>query len=196
MECDMLTINKDDIVNVDEVPLTAEEKANLKLLNIRDGTLISVVDKKKLVGSLVLPDSVTEIGEEVFSGCTGLTHVVIPDSVTKIREEIFHNCSSLTSVVLPRSITEIGEEAFSCCTSLTKITIPDSVREICWAAFYGCTSLTSVVIPDSVTAISEDAFTDINLDAHFIVSSESVKNLLRDCGSGIRDEQIIVKQKL
>ena len=52
------------------------------------------------------------------------------------------------------------------------------------------------MIPDSVTAISEDAFTDINLDAHFIVSSESVKNLLRDCGSGIRDEQIIVKQKL
>ena len=120
----------------------------------------------------------------------------MPDSVTTIREEGFHHCSSLTSVVLPRGITEIGEEAFSCCSSLTKITIPDDVREICWAAFYGCTSLTSVVIPDSVTAISEDAFTDINLDAHFIVSSESVKNLLRDCGSGIRDEQIIVKQKL
>lgn len=192
----MLTINKDDIASVDELSLTAEEKANLKLLNIRDGTLISVVDKKKLVGSLVLPDSVTEIGNRAFSGCIGLTGIVIPDSVTKIREEIFHNCSSLTSVVLPRSITEIGEEAFSCCTSLTKITIPDSVKEICWAAFSGCTSLTSVVIPDSVTAISEDAFTDINLDAHFIVSSESVKNLLRDCGSGIRDEQIIVKQKL
>ena len=46
MECDMPAINKDDIVNVDELPLTAEEKTNLKLLNIRDGALISVVDKK------------------------------------------------------------------------------------------------------------------------------------------------------
>ena len=46
MECDMLTTNKDDIASVDELLLTAEEKANLKLLNIRDGTLISVVDKK------------------------------------------------------------------------------------------------------------------------------------------------------
>ena len=42
----MPAINKDDIVNVDELPLTAEEKTNLKLLNIRDGALISVVDKK------------------------------------------------------------------------------------------------------------------------------------------------------
>ena len=71
----MPATNKDDIASVDKLPLTAEEKTNLKLLNIRDGTLISVVDKKKLVGSLVLPDSVNEIGEEVFSGCTGLTHV-------------------------------------------------------------------------------------------------------------------------
>jgi len=46
MECDMLAINKDDIASVDELPLTAEEKANLKLLNIRDGKLISVADKK------------------------------------------------------------------------------------------------------------------------------------------------------
>lgn len=65
MECDMPAINKDDIASVDELSLTVEEKANLKLLNIRDGILVSVVDKKKLVGSLVLPDSVTEIGEEV-----------------------------------------------------------------------------------------------------------------------------------
>ena len=108
MGCDMLTINKDDIASVDELSLTAEEKANLKLLNIRDGTLISVVDKKKLVGSLVLPDSVTEIGEEVFSGCTGLTHVVIPNSVTKIGGGAFNECSSLTSVAIPDSITEIS----------------------------------------------------------------------------------------
>lgn len=46
MECDMPATNKDNIASVDELLLTAEESANLKLLNIRDGTLISVVDKK------------------------------------------------------------------------------------------------------------------------------------------------------
>jgi len=90
MECDMPATNKDDIASVDELLLTAEEKANLKLLNIRDGTLISVVDKKKLVGSLVLPDSVTEIGEEVFSGCTGLT---------AIGEKAFDNCREIVGLV-------------------------------------------------------------------------------------------------
>ena len=109
----MLTINKDDIVSVDELLLTAEEKANLKLLNIRDGTLISVVDKKKLVGSLVIPDSVTEIGDNAFYDCTGLTNVVIPSTVTVIGEYAFSGCSGLVSVVISDSVTEIKSEAFS-----------------------------------------------------------------------------------
>ena len=38
---------------IDESPLTAEEKANLDLLEITDGILTGVIDEEKLVGSLV-----------------------------------------------------------------------------------------------------------------------------------------------
>ena len=129
----------------------------------------------------MIPDSVTEICESAFSGCTSLTSITIPDSVmsiarftfyycanlksikipnsvTNIGESAFGGCTSLTSITIPNSVTDIDTNTFSGCTSLTSITIPNSVTEIGWWAFYGCTSLTSITIPNSVTNIGESAF--------------------------------------
>ena len=39
-------------------------------------------------------------------------HVVIPDSVTSIGDSAFWGCSSLTSVTIPDSVTSIGDWAF------------------------------------------------------------------------------------
>ena len=103
-------------------------------------------------------DFVFSEDKKILEECTNkeITEVVIPDNVTKIGSEAFSGCESLTSVVIPDSVTEIGNGAFQFCTSLTSVIIPNSVTEISREAFYGCESLTSVVIPDSVTAIVEE----------------------------------------
>ena len=108
--------------------------------------------------SLVIPDSVTNIGDYAFSGCRSLTDIVIPDSVTNIGDYAFWNCRSLTDIVIPDSVTNIGDYAFWNCRSLTDIVIPNSVTSIGESAFYECSSLTEVVIPDSVTSIGDKAF--------------------------------------
>ncbi len=108
--------------------------------------------------SIVIPNSVTLIGDDAFSSCRGLTSIVIPDSVTSIGDSTFSRCSGLTSIVIPDSVTLIGDDAFAYCSGLTSIVIPDSVTHIGSEAFYSCSKLTSIVIPDSVTSIGEYAF--------------------------------------
>jgi len=108
--------------------------------------------------SVVIPNSVTEIGTRAFRYCYGLTSVTISNSVTEIGAETFAGCTGLTSVTIPNSVTKIGQNAFSYCTGLTSVSIPNSVTEILFGAFYDCTGLTSVDIPNSVTYL--DGFTN------------------------------------
>ena len=69
----------------------------------------------KEVKDLVIPNTVTCIGDFAFQGCTGLTSITIPNSVTSINMDAFSGCSSLTSITIPNSVTNIGEFAFANC---------------------------------------------------------------------------------
>lgn len=63
-----------------------------KGFKIRKGVL------KQYVGSspdVIIPDTVTTIGEQAFEGCSFLTSVSIPNSVTVIEYAAFRGCSSL-----------------------------------------------------------------------------------------------------
>ena len=128
-----------------------------------DGIVYSGNELHKYYGvasTLVIPDSVTSIGDYAFSNCSSLESVVIPDSVTSIGWDAFRDCSSLTSIVIPDSVTSIAGDAFEGCSSLESVVIPDSVTSIGGSAFRDCSSLTSVVIGDSVTSIGDWAFRD------------------------------------
>ena len=116
------------------------------------------IDNCSNLTSIIIPDSVTRIGDYAFEDCTSLTSITIPDSVTSIGDNAFHKCTSLTSVTIPESVTSIGSSAFEYCTSLTDVTIPNSVTSIGGSAFSGCTGLTSITIPESVTSIGNYAF--------------------------------------
>ncbi len=140
------------------------------------------------VKDLIIPNSLTSMGNYAFSGCSGLTSVTIPNSVTNIGESVFYGCSGLTSVIIPESVTSIGNQAFYNCSSLTQIEINSNtivnstnystsmsfknifgeqvtkyiigkdVTGIGAYAFSGCSGLTSITIPKSVTNIGESAF--------------------------------------
>lgn len=131
--------------------------------------------------------SVTSIGNEAFSGCTGLTDITIPESVTSIGNKAFSGCTGLTDITIPEAVTSIGAEAFYCCTGLTKVaynaiecsgegfyhypyhwlrgcsnlkevTIGESVKTLPDWIFFGCKGLTDITLSESVTSIGEEAF--------------------------------------
>ena len=66
---------------------------------------------------------VREIGEEAFRDCD-LTTVTLPDGLTTIGDDAFSGCHSLTTVTLPDGLTTIDDYAFFWCVSLTAITLP------------------------------------------------------------------------
>ena len=107
---------------------------------------------------MIIPDSVTSIGNSAFYNCTSLTSVTIGNSVTSIGDSAFNHCTSLTSVTIGNSVTSIGSYAFGSCSGLTSVTIPDSVTSIGSTAFYNCSGLTSITIGNSVTSIDSYAF--------------------------------------
>ncbi|MDE5799822.1 MAG: leucine-rich repeat domain-containing protein, partial [Paramuribaculum sp.] len=133
------------------------------------------------ITDLVIPESVTAIGNYTFNGCSYLTSITIGNSVTTLGVEAFKECSSVTSVVMGASVETISSSsAFDRCTpttltiltdrleswsylprtNLQEVVIGDNVTIIPESAFSGCSGLSALTIPESITAIGNNAFKD------------------------------------
>ncbi|MBP3494995.1 MAG: leucine-rich repeat protein [Clostridia bacterium] len=139
------------------------------------------------ITSIIIPDSITSLGDCVFEGCTSLiyneldngcylgsetnpymvlvkakdatiTSCTVSDTAKFVCDSAFNGCTLLESVAISSSVTKIGNAAFFNCAKLTSITMPEGVTEIGYNAFYGCTQLASMTIPNSVTMIGQSAF--------------------------------------
>jgi hypothetical protein len=74
-------------------------------------TINGAFQNRSAITAVIIPDSVTSIGERAFLGCTGLTSIRLPDSLTSIGERAFEN-TGLTSITLPDGLINIGSRAF------------------------------------------------------------------------------------
>ncbi len=135
------------------------------------------------VTELSIPNTITEIKEDAFKGCEGLTKVIIPNSVTSIGYDAFYNCSSLADVVIPNSVISIDTDAFGNTAwynnqpagmvyagqvaykyrgympEKTQITLREGTKGIASQCFSDyCSNLTSIYIPNTVITIGYRAF--------------------------------------
>jgi hypothetical protein len=102
--------------------------------------------------SIIIPNSVTNIGNYAFSGCLSLSNVIIGNSVVAIGNS-FQGCSSLTSMIIPNSVVTIGY-AFQTCYGLTNITIGSGALSILVGAFDHCPRLTAINVDANNPAYS------------------------------------------
>ena len=123
----------------------------------KDGRKLLKVPKE-LSGAYSVKEGTRVICNCAFFCCRSLSDIVIPSSVTSIGNRAFLSCLSLSKIVIPSSVTSIGDSAFFWCRSLSDIVIPSSVTSIGNRAFLSCLSLSKIVIPSSVTSIGKSAF--------------------------------------
>ena len=106
---------------------------------------------------VILPNSIESFGPGAFARCYGLTSLRLPEGFTALSERMFYDCTGLTTIEIPSSVTRIEKSAFGL-SYITHINIPESVTYIGESAFESCTRLTSIDIPNSVTEIGPSAF--------------------------------------
>ena len=196
-------------------PTSSQTTSTTAASSVRFPAGITVIESEAhyfsgLTGSLVIPNTVTVIGERAFAD-NRLTSVTIPASVTTIGQRAFLT-NQLTSVVIPNSVTTIGAGAFAHNRLTGSLIIPDSVTSLGNDAFAGdemamnsrltsvtigsgvtaigrgtfqCNRITSVTIPNSVTSIGDVAFYRNLLTSVTIPSSVTVIG-----NSAFRDNQL------
>lgn len=96
-------------------------------------------------GVVVLPATMTRVGENAFNGCTWLRSITIPPSIVEIGAYAFAGCTGLETVTLPDSLRTIGEHAFSDCTNLQDVTLGSGLETIMDGAFTNCCRLNTIV---------------------------------------------------
>lgn len=109
---------------------------------------------------IIIPNSVTKIGSKAFSGCQNLASITLSQSITEIEDATFAICRCLTHLIIPNGVTKIGDGAFEGCTSLKELTIPNTVTKMGNGVFNGCTSIVNVNIPNEITEIGDRVFKD------------------------------------
>ena len=133
-----------------------------KISDISFGDKVAHIGMYAFSGSsltnIIMPDTVTEIGQFAFSSCKDLISITIGNSVSTISANAFFHCSNLKTIKMSNSIVSIEPAAFEKCTSLTKLTIPNSVKQIEQYAFRECSSLQDITFSDSLTSIGKCAF--------------------------------------
>ena len=165
-------------------------KSNLTIVTITSGERLeknAFKDCTKIT-SISLPDSITCVEKDAFTGCTNLnyyedengtylgnsnnhhlvlvsaknnkvTEFTLSEKTKIIYDEAFYQFAELKSINLD-GITSIGRAAFMYCTKLESAVTADSAAYIGEDAFNNCDSLKSFTVPEGVSQILGQTFKD------------------------------------
>lgn len=134
------------------------------LISIRDYTFYGC---SGFTGSLILPDTVTSLGQFCFTNCSRFSTLHISTGLTTIPTNCFQNCGGITGLTVPSNITKIVDYAFTNCSGITgSLLIPSSVTEIGQYAFSGCTKVDNVVATGVTTDFKSSVFASLKNGAN------------------------------
>lgn len=146
--------------------LRVEEIADYAFMNDSNLSVISLPDGLQTIGMsafrgtglsrVSLPETVTSVGDFVFSACEKLTGAAW-SPLAEVPAGAFYGDRALMIITWAEGITQIGRSALEGCLSVTELTLPDSVESIGAAAFRNMSSLRKLTIGRNTAKIDGTA---------------------------------------
>ena len=149
---------------------------------------------KSAAGKIEIPSyiddlPVTDVAQNAFSDCTGITSIVVSKNIQSLKQNPFINCSSLESIIVDplnavyhcsgNCLIETATKTLVSGCKNSVIPSDGSVTEIGAYSFSG-TGITSITVPECITKINDRAFkdckalTEINFNAENVTLSSDV----------------------
>jgi len=154
-----------------------ETSGGYQNINGMDVRVTNVSYNSGLVYTVVIPNTVTVMGEDAFKDQTTLKSVVLSNYCAVIPKQAFYNCA-LETVTIPNSVTAIGEAAFAK-NQLTSVTFGNRVVEIGINAFAANNFTELKNLPASLRSIHKNAFANNAINT--LVIPNGVTILWADC---------------
>ena len=117
----------------------------------------------KCIKTVLIPNSIKEIGVQAFAMCKDLIEIELPDSITNIGKCAFRDCTGLKRIVMSANLKTLETGTFSFCylSDDVEITLKEGLETIESRIFNsgGLSHFFTLRLPKSVKAIADGAFT-------------------------------------
>lgn len=149
------------------------------------------------VETIVLPETITQIGHAAFSYCTSLKSVNLTDGIKSISASAFAGCYNLEGDFAFPNCESIGVDAFGSCSKIHSISLGDNCTIVGSSAFRGCSGLESVSLSFAQTRIENSTFENcsslksIILPSHLAVIGGSAFSGCQNLSSIVIPEEVV-----
>lgn len=141
--------------------------------------------ESRYTGSLMIPDSVVELGEGAFCDCENLNGTLtLGKNLRTIGKAAFSGCAFTGSLTIPEGVTEIADSAFGAGIPLKEygmftgtLTLPSTLKTIGASAFSYADFSGDLLLPDGVTSIGARAFAECDGFGGTLSLPDSVKTV-------------------
>lgn len=146
-----------------EAPWAVFDYSPVKEIIISDGiTYLGSYLCSSNAETITIGNSVTGIGYGCFI-YTRISSIILPDTLTEIGNSAFESCSRLVSIKIPDNVTSIGSDAFAYTSNLKWVWLSESMEAISANTFLS-SGVKYIYIPASIKTIPQKAFKSCNLE--------------------------------
>ncbi|MBR6103802.1 MAG: leucine-rich repeat domain-containing protein [Paludibacteraceae bacterium] len=148
----MKTTNTESAYESDQL-ISLSMNSHLKVEDglVFDSTKTAVLKSLYDRAYYIVPEGVKVIKSLTFAFNNRLTFVDLPDSLEELGDEVFSKACKMEDLIMPDSVKRVGSQLCSGCEDLKHAYVSESIKRLGFQMFYGCLNLKGIVLGSFTT---------------------------------------------